>query len=171
MMKVTFSIALVGVMTACGASSSSGSGAGEEITEASAKDKATEIVPGSATSAHQLDEEDRRLWEVHVDLNRTGREVKVELHRADGTLYETGGEDAPFDYDLAAPIPGMLSLAQARAKAAEAKPGSNIELWEFHVDDKQYELYARDTDNKLWEIKLAGDTGSLISALQKDKAD
>jgi len=171
MMKVTFSIALLGVMTTCGASSSSGSGAGGEITEASAKDTATAIVPGSATSAHQLDEEDRRLWEVHVDLNHTGRDVKVEIHRADGALYETGGEEAPFDYDLAAPIPGMLSLAQARAKAAEAKPGTKIELWEFHVDDKQYEIYARDTDDTLWEIKLAGDSGSLISAVQKDKPD
>ena len=160
--------ASVAVVAGCSDDSSTTASHGE-ITADQAKQKATAIVPGTAFYAHDIDEGEEKLFDVRVRI-ASGQEVKVVLFRADGALDEVEAEEAPFDYDLPAPQSGMMTLAQARAKALEAKAG-NVEAWEFHAEKKEYEFYVREASNQLWEIKMAGDSGAVTTVEKKDKRD
>lgn len=149
-------------------SSTSASNQGE-ITAEQAKEKATAIVPGTAFYAQDINEGDEKLFDVRVRL-AGGQEVKVVLFRVGGALDEIEAEEGPFDYDLPAPMSGMMTLARARAKAIETKAG-NVEVWEFHAEKKEYEFYVRDPSTQLWEIKMAGDSGAVTTVEKKDKPD
>lgn len=164
-LKVTFVFCLFAT-TGCSGGSS---GAPPEISEDQAKERAVAIVPGTAGPVHRQDDPDAQLWAVEVKLSG-GQEVTVEVLRKDGTLDEIDADEGPFDYDLPAPLTGMITLAQARAQAEKTKQG-NVEAWEFHATEKEYEVYVRDTGSQLWEIKLAGDSGQVTSVAPKDKPD
>lgn len=152
-----------------GSSAPSTASASGEITADQAKEKATAIVPGTAFYAQDIQEGDKKLFDVRVRL-AGGQEVKVVLFRAGGALDQIATEEGPFDYDLPAPMAGMMTLAQARAKALEAKQG-NVQIWEFSAETKEYEFYVRDASSQLWEIKLAGDSGAVTTLEKKDKPD
>lgn len=172
LMKVIFVFGMAGSLLSlpgCSSDDSPTTASNQEITADQAKEKATAIVPGTAFYAQDINEGDEKLFDVRVRI-ASGREVKVVLFREGGALDEIEAEEGPFDYDLPAPIAGMMTLAQARAKAIETKAG-NVEVWEFHAEKKEYEFYVRDPSTQLWEIKMAGDSGSVTTVEKKDKPD
>lgn len=156
-------------ISGCSDDSSAAPAKSGEIDAEQAKQKATAIVPGTAFYAQDINEGDEKLFDVRVRI-ASGQEVKVVLFRADGALDEIEAEEGPFDYDLPAPVGGMMTLAQARAKAFETKAG-NVEVWEFHAEKREYEFYVRDSSTQLWEIKMAGDSGAVSTVEKKDKPD
>lgn len=171
LMKMIFVIGMaasVGAITGCSSDDATASDSGE-ITAEQAKEKATAIVPGTAFYAQDIQEGDEKLFDVRVRI-ASGQEVKVVLFREGGSLDEIEAEEGPFDYDLPAPQAGMMTLAQARAKALETKAGG-VQVWEFHAEKKEYEFYIRDDSTQLWEIKMSGDTGAVSTVEKKDKPD
>lgn len=166
-MKTTFIIALMGTgILAC---SSGGSGGPAELDAAAAKQKAITVVPGTASEPAKLDKDDEHRWVVDVKVSN-GATVGVEIARATGVIEEIKGEERPFDYELPAPQPGMLTYAAAKSKALAAKVGA-VEVWEVKPPANQYEFYVRDEAGKLWEIKMTGDKGDVTGIVQKDKPD
>ena len=168
-MKVTFIIAsLVTGLLGC-SSSGTGTPSSGELDAASAKQKATTVVPGTASEPAKLDKGDEHRWVIDVKV-ANGATVGVEITRATGVVEEIKGEERPFDYELPAPQAGMLTYVQAKTKALAAKAGA-VEVWEVKPPANQYEFYVRDEGGKLWEIKMTGDKGDVLGVVQKDKPD
>ena len=144
-------------------------GATVEIDAAKAKEIAIAAVPGSASEPRKLDKDTERRWLVAVALSN-GASVDVEIDRATGVLEEIKGEERPFDYEIPAPKPGLMTYAQAKGKALAARAG-NVEVWEVKPPSNLYEFYVRDEATKLWEIKMSADVGVIQSVVEKDKPD
>jgi uncharacterized membrane protein YkoI len=169
-LKVTFIIGAAALVAAIGCGSSSGSSSPSEIDEGAAKQKATALLSGgTATTVTKIDEADEHRWAVEVRMPN-GAPIVVELDRKDGMVMELVGEKGPFDYDFAGPSAGYMKFSDAKAKAVGVKQGT-VELWEINLEKSFYEFYVRDSDTKLWEIKLDPKTGAKQSIEQKDKPD
>jgi uncharacterized membrane protein YkoI len=181
-MKMKVKFIIISAVLAMGCSSSSkdatpATGPGGEaatageIDAAKAKQVASSAVPGTAGEPTKLDEGEEHRWVVEIALdNAGGAVVQVEITRTTGVLEEIASVKGPFDYDLPAPAAGLMTFAQAKAKALAAKKGA-VEVWEVKPPENQYELYVRDVDAHLWEIKMTADTGEVKSVIEKAKAD
>jgi len=172
-MKVTFIMTMgLALFVGC-ASSTSSAPAGEtsngEIDAAKAKELASAVVPGVAGAPAKLDTAEEHRWVVTVTLPN-GAPVDVELARTTGLLEEIKGEEGPFDYEIAAPKPGLMAYGQATTKALAAKAGK-VEAWEVKPPKNLYEFYVRDDKTKLWEIKMTADKGDIQSILEKATRD
>jgi uncharacterized membrane protein YkoI len=177
-MKTMFIIISAALATGC-SSSSKDTGTGTpngnadpaEIDAARAKEVASAAVPGTVAEPTKLDEGEEHRWVVEVTLaNANGAVARVEITRTTGVLEEIKSVNGPFDYDLAAPGAGLMTFAQAKAKALASKAGK-IEEWEVKPPANQYELYVRDANEHLWEIKMTADKGDIQSVIEKPKAD
>lgn len=173
-MKVAFIFALAyGIALGTGCSSTTGTsgdaGATAEIDAAKAKEIALKTVPGTASEPRKLDNGDEHRWVVSVAF-QSGATVDVEITRTTGIVEEIKGEERPFDYEIPAPKPGLMTFSQAKAKALGVQAG-NIELWEVKPPSNLYEFYVRDEASQLWEIKMSADKGDLQSKEKKDKPD
>lgn len=174
-LKVTFMcITAAALMTALGSglgcsSSASGDSAASEISEADAKQKALAFVPGTAGATVRIETADEHRWAVTV-ATPGGGEAVVELERADGRLDEIKSEKGPFEYELPAAGPGVVTYTKARSVALETRQGQ-IEAWELDFTDSVWEFYVRAPDNQLWEIKLNALTAAVTSAKQKAERD
>ncbi|MDB4936243.1 MAG: hypothetical protein JWP87_3215 [Labilithrix sp.] len=181
-MKVTFIIIMAALGMGCsssskdagtGAPTGTGTGTPGEIDASKAKEVAAAAVPGTASEPTKLDEGEEHRWVVEVALsvpNANGAVLQVEITRATGVLEEIKSVKGPFEYDLTPPGQGLMTFAQAKAKALATKAGV-IEEWEVKPPENLYELYVRDANEHLWEIKMTGDKGEIQSVIDKPKAD
>jgi uncharacterized membrane protein YkoI len=140
-----------------------------EISEADATQMALTVVPGSAGAVEKIDTADEHRWGVSVGTAGGGTAV-VELERAGGHLAEITSAQGPFEYDLPPAAPGFVVYAKARSAALDAKQGQ-LEGWEIKLDANVWEFYVRDSNAKLWEVKLSAQTGALVSVMEKATRD
>ena len=140
-----------------------------EISDATARQQALTYAPGTGGAVEKIETADEHRWAVTVALSG-GAEVVVELERTDGRLDEISAHAGPFEYELPAAGPGLVTYTKARTAAIAAKPGA-LEAWEQKVVDGIWEFYTRDTNGKLWEIKLNASSGATVSIVQKDQPD
>jgi uncharacterized membrane protein YkoI len=169
-MKMTFNIVLVGffaTMTASGCSSSSSSSPSVQVSSAeAAKQRAAQLVGGTALEASQ----EKTVWTVKVKM-KNNAVLAVELEDQSGSLLAVSDKTGPFDYDVA-PMTGVLTFAQAKAKALESEKGIVV-AWEFAADEgpKIWEVYVRNANEHLFEIKMAAETGQVTSKVEKPSVD
>lgn len=175
-MKVIFnkvSVVLLSFAMLTGCSSSDSDAAATttpaETDAAQAVKTATAAVPGTAATPTKIDTADEHRWAVDITLSN-GAVVTVEIARSSGEIEEIKGEKGPFDYEIAPPKPGLMTFSQAKQKAFGAKMGA-VEVWEVKPPTNLYEIYVRDTDEHLWEIKMTADKGDVTSVLEKTAAD
>lgn len=140
-----------------------------EISESDAKQKALAYVPGTAGAVERVETAEEHRWAVTVSM-AGGAEAVVELERADGRLDEIAAEKGPFDYDLPAAGPGLATYAKARSAALATKPGQ-IEAWELNLVKNIWEIYVRNADSQLWEIKMNAATLVVTSTEEKAQRD
>jgi uncharacterized membrane protein YkoI len=163
-------MALLPAIAACGSSDNSKVIADSaEISEDTARQDALNYVPGTGGAVERIETADEHRWGVTVQTS-AGAEVVVELERIDGHLDEISSQKAPFEYDLPAAAPGLVTYAKARELAVAAKAGT-LEAWEQKLADGIWEFYVRAADGKLYEVKLNAQTGATISTIQKDQPD
>jgi uncharacterized membrane protein YkoI len=168
--RSSWALVFAAVVMGCGSSDNAKVLQGnDEISETAASQKAVTYVPGTAGAVEKIETADEHRWAVTVSLTG-GSEAVVELERVDGSLDEISAEKGPFEYDLPAAAPGLLTYAKARSLAVSAKPGT-LDGWELKIPENVWELYTRDQDNKLWEIRLDAKTGATLSTIQKDQKD
>lgn len=178
-MKTTFKVMAVVFASICGsagcASSTTGPAgvdAGSSSTTAvtgadDAKSRAAKLVPGTAQSAEQKEDEGRQVWLV---MMKTTSGAVVEVYfLTTGELQELKDFKGPFDYDVGTPVAGQLAWKVAREKALAAKAGTVVG-WKFERESPtayQWEFYVRDANEKLFEVKLSGDKGEIIKVVEK----
>lgn len=173
-MKTTFNIlaSVVALRFAVGCASDSDPGGASvpEITEAEARSKASVAAPNATVgTVSKIDEGAERRWKLEVVMPN-GAPLTVELERSNGDVAEIAGSTAPFDYELPAPAPGLLTYAEAKAKALAAKSGG-VELWEVQPAKHLYEFYVRESGGTLWEIKMEATKGDITTVEEKSKPD
>jgi uncharacterized membrane protein YkoI len=169
-MVCVLGLGLIPALAACGSGDNAKVVADSaEISDATARQQAVNYVPGTGGAVEKIETSDEHRWAVTVAL-ASGAEAVVELERTDGHLDEISSDKGPFEYDLPIAAPGLITYANARAAAVAAKPGS-VEAWEQNLVENVWEIYTRDTDGKLWEVRLNAQTGATLSTLQKDKPD
>jgi uncharacterized membrane protein YkoI len=163
-------LGLVQAIAACGSGDNAKVVADSaEISDATARQDALTYVPGTGGAVEKIETTDEHRWAVTVAL-QGGAEAVVELERTDGHLDEISSQKGPFEYDLPIAAPGLITYAKARGLAVAAKPGT-VEAWEQNLVESVWEIYTRDTDGKLWEVRLDATTGATLSTIQKDKPD
>lgn len=174
-MKMTFKIMLTKIAAlsifVAGLAFASACNGNTEISSDEAKTVALAVVPGTVESSLAALEDTLPVYEVKVRL-ASGSAIYVWVHRGDGALYGMADEIGPFEYELAAPQPGLLSYSAAKAKAFAVKQGTQV-AW--NLKDKggafRHEFYVRDTGGQLWEVKIKSTTGETLSVEAKDAVD
>jgi uncharacterized membrane protein YkoI len=141
-----------------------------EMSDMDAKQNALTYVPGGTVGpVEKIDTPDEHRWGVTVST-ASGAEVVVEFERVGGHLAEINSDKGPFEYELPAAAPGYILYSKARSVALATKQGQ-LEAWEVKLAANIWEMYVRDTSNKLWEVKLNAETGAVISTIEKAMRD